>query len=155
VVRLNPAGINDGHILALDEAGFITFRQYIGLSGIYITNGRIAAESISDYRYVELRRVMDTACNLVRMAALRFEHAEIDPTNLEKSLTALEAGLTAPLNIMAGAGQIAQGRVIIPRDQDVLATSTVRTKIRIVPMAIMRWIELEIGYENPFQSTGS
>lgn len=152
VVRLNPAGINEGHILALDEAGFITFRQYIGLSGFYVTNGRMAAESISDFRYVELRRPMDMACNLVRMAALRFEHAEIDPTNMEKSLSALEAQLQAPLNIMIGAGQIAGGRVIIDRNQDVLATNTIRIKIRIVPLAILRWIELEVGYENPFQA---
>lgn len=152
IVRLNPAGINEGHILALDEAGFITFRQYIGLSGFYITNGRMAAEPISDYRYVELRRPMDRACNLVRMAALRFEQAEIDPTNMEKSLAALEANLQAPLNIMIGAGEIAGGRVVIPRDQDVLATSKLRVKIRIIPMAILRWIELEVGYENPFQA---
>jgi hypothetical protein len=152
VVRLNPAGINDGHILALDEAGFITFRQYIGLSGFYITNGRIAAPVTSDFRYVELRRPMDKACGLVRTAALRFEHAEIDPTNMEKGLAALEAQLSAPLDIMVGAGEIARGRVVIPRDQDVLATSTIRVKVRIVPKAIMRWIEVEIGYENPFQS---
>ncbi len=151
VVDLRPKGINDGHILALDEAGFITFRQYIGLSGFYITNGRMAAEPISDYRFVELRRPMDKACAQVRMTALRQEHAEIDPLNLEKSLAAIEAQLSAPLDAMAGAGEIARGRVVIPRDQDVLATSTLRVKVRIVPLAIMRWIEVEMGYENPFQ----
>jgi hypothetical protein len=152
VVSLNPAGINEGHIQTLDEAGFITFRQYVGLSGFYITNGRIAAETTSDFKYVELRRPMDEACTLVRAAALRFEHAEIDPTNTEKSFSALEAQLTAPLDTMVGAGEIAQGRVSIPRDQDVLATSKIRIKVRMVPMAIMRWIELEIGYENPYQA---
>ncbi|NHM25461.1 DUF2586 family protein [Desulfofundulus sp. TPOSR] len=152
VVRLNPPGINDGHILALDEAGFVTFRQYIGLSGLYVTNGRMAAEPTSDFQYVELRRVMDKACAQVRAAALRLEHAEIDPTNMEKSLSAAEAQLTAPLDNMVGAREIARGRVVIPRDQDVLATSKIRVKVRIVPMAIMRWIELEIGFENPFRA---
>jgi hypothetical protein len=95
---------------------------------------------------------MDKACTLVRNTALRFEHAEIDPTNIEKSLAAMEAQFTAPLDTMVGAGEIAAGRVVIPRDQDVLATSTIRVKVRIVPLAIMRWIELEIGYENPFQA---
>jgi len=152
VVGLSPAGINDDHILALDEAGFVTFRQYVGLTGMYVTNGRMAADQTSDFRYVELRRPMDKACTLVRSAALRAEHAEIDPTNLDKSLAALEAQLAAPLDGMAGAGEIAQGRVVIPRDQDVLATSTIRVKVRIVPMAVMRWIEAEIGYENPLQA---
>ncbi len=152
VVRLNPAGINDGHILALDEAGFITFRQYIGLSGFYITNGRMAAEAISDFRFVELRRVMDKACGQVRTAALRFEHAEVDPINVEKSFAAIEAQLAAPLDIMVGAGEIARGRVVIPRDQDVLATSKLRIKVRLVPLGYLREIEAEIGFENPFQS---
>jgi hypothetical protein len=152
ILKLAPDGINEGHILALDQAGFITFRQYVGLSGFYITNGRIAAESISDFRYVELRRPMDKACTLVRNAALRFEHAEIDPANMSVSVRALEAALSEPLDIMVGDGEIAQGRVVIPLDQDVLATSTVRVKIRIVPKAIMRWIELEVGFENPFQN---
>jgi hypothetical protein len=44
------------------------------------------------------------------------------------------------------------GRVVIPRDQDVIATSTLRVKVRIVPVPIMRWIEVEMGFENPFQS---
>lgn len=151
VVALQPTGINDGHIQALDEAGFVTFRQYIGLDGFYVTNGRIAAPVTSDYQYVELRRPMDKACSLVRSTALKFVQAELDPTNLEKSFAALEAALSAPLYAMVGNGDIARGRVVIPRDQDVLATSKIRLKVRIVPLAIMREIEVEIGYENPFQ----
>lgn len=152
IKELRPVGINDGHILALDEARYITFRQYIGLAGFYITNGRMAAESVSDYRYVELRRPMDKACAQVRAAALKLEHAEIDPNNMEKSLTAMEAQLTDPLDIMAGSGEISAGRVVIPRDQDVLATSLINIKVRIVPKGIMRWLDIDIGYENPFQS---
>ena len=41
---------------------------------------------------------------------------------------------------------------MIPRDQDVLATEKLMAKVRIVPMAVMREIEVEIGFENPFQS---
>lgn len=150
VVALRPIGINEGHIQALDEAGFVTFRQYVGLDGFYVTNGRIAAPSISDFQYVEVRRPMDRACALVRNSALHFIQAEIDPTNLEKSFAAMEAYLSSPLATMAGDGGIARGRVVIPRDQNVLATSKVRVKVRIVPKATMREIEVEIGYENPF-----
>lgn len=148
IISLLPAGLNDGHIAALDEARFVTFRQYVGLSGYYVTNGRMMAEVVSDFRYVELRRVMDKACTLVRAAALAFEQAEATPEGLQ----ALEAHLTAPLEAMAGAGEIASGRVVIPRDQDILGTSTLRAKVRIVPVAIMRTIEVEIGFENPYRS---
>lgn len=35
-----------------------------------------------------------------------------------------------------------------------LATSTVKVKIRIQPVPTMRWIEVEMGFENPFRGGG-
>lgn len=148
VVDLLPAGISEADIAILDAGRFVTFRQYVGLGGFYVTNGRMMAEASSDFAYVELRRVMDKACTLVRAAALQYEQAEATP----EGLSALEASLTAPLEAMAGAGEIASGRVVIPPDQDIIGTSVLRAKVRIVPVAIMREIEVEIGFENPYQS---
>lgn len=148
IVKLLPEGINDGHIQALDEARYITFRQYIGLAGYYVTNGRMMAPEISDFQYVEARRAMDKACAVVRKAALKHEQGGASPSGLD----ALEGDLSAPLETMAGAGEITSGRVIIPKDQDVIGTSTLNTKVRIVPIPIMRWIELDIGFENPLQA---
>ena len=99
-IRICPADMAEEHLAALDEAGYITFRHYIGLNGIYITNGRIASAPDSDFRYVELRRVMDKACAEVRKAALTFMQAEIDPMQQE-TLAALEAQLANPLDEMA------------------------------------------------------
>ncbi|MDR3561905.1 MAG: DUF2586 domain-containing protein [Negativicutes bacterium] len=151
VVSNRPSGINDGHILALDEARFVTFRQYEGLNGIYITDGRMMAEDISDFRYIELRRVMDKACRNCRMAALRFVQAEASTEGID----ALEAFLQQPLNIMIGDKEITAGRISIPKNQDILATSMLKAKIRIQPVGIMRDIELDIGFENPFATGGS
>lgn len=149
VVSLNPAKISDGHVTSLDEVGrFVTFRQYVGLSGFYITNGRMMAENISDYRYVETRRIMDKLCRNCRMAALRFVHAEAD----EQGIKALEAHLQAPMDQMIADGQITSGSIVIPEGQNILSTSKIKVKIRAVPVPIMREIELDIGYENPFIS---
>lgn len=146
VVGLRPNGINEAHILSLDQAGFITFRQYKGSNGFYITNGRMMAEQTSDFRYVELRRVMDEACTLVYLAALQSVQAEGTPAGLD----ALEARMTSPLQVMVGAGKITRGRVVIPRDQNILAGAVLRAIVKIVPIAIMREIEISIGFENPF-----
>ncbi len=150
IVRLNPVGIKESHILALDQAGFITMRQYIGLTGFYITNYRMS-KTDSDFKYGELRRPMDKACTLVRAAALIFEQVQAD----ESGLVALEEHLSAPLDDMAGAGDIAKGRVVIPRNQDIVGTSKIQAKIRMVPLGIMREIELDIGFENPVQGGAS
>ena len=144
--RLNPYGINDGHITMLDEARYVTFRHYEGYGGTYVTNGRMMAEPGSDFTYVEARRTMDKACRLVRFAALRFMQAEATPSGLDD----LEARLQEPLGIMKAEGEILSGRVVIPRDQNILAGAKLQAKVRIVPIPIMREIEVEIGFENPF-----
>jgi hypothetical protein len=41
---------------------------------------------------------------------------------------------------------IASGTVTVPSDQDVVTTSKVNCKLRAVPIGIMRWIELDIGF---------
>lgn len=71
VVNIQPADLNNAQILALDNAGFTTVRKFIGLNGIYITNGRIMSENGSDYEQEENRRVMDHSCELVRAQALK------------------------------------------------------------------------------------
>jgi hypothetical protein len=141
--EIGPAGINDGHITALDEAGYITFRRYIGMSGVYVTNGRIMADPVSDYQYVELRRTMDKACRIVRNAALRYEHAEIDESG-EEGIAAIESQLTQEL--LTGMGdEIAAGQVIIPRDQNITSTSKLAGKIRVQPTGTIRFIEIDMG----------
>lgn len=146
IVKLLPADLNDTHILALDEGGFVTFRKYVGLSGIYVTNGRMMAEPTSDYQHEECRRVMDKACAQVYIAGLRF----VKSGGTEKSIKALQAYLQHPLDIMCGEGEANSSRILIPPGQDIWATSKIRTKIRVTPIPIMREIEIDIGLENPF-----
>jgi hypothetical protein len=146
---LYPADLNDGHIEQLDVTGrFVTVRRIEGLSGLYPTNGRMLVDETSDYRWVEWRRVMDKACREVRLAGLRSLHLEAT----EAGLKALTADLQAPLNRMAAAGEIVAGSVAIPPGQDIIATSTVRVKVRIQPVPNMRFIEIEMGLENPYRN---
>lgn len=141
VVRLAPAGITAEDLAKLDAAQLITLKTILGLPGFYINEGHVKAPDGSDYQTVEVRRIMDRACRLVRQAALRYDHAEGTP----EGVAALEAQLTAPLeNEMAG--QILNGRVVIP-DQDILTTGKLVARIRITPIPIMREIEIDIGLE--------
>jgi hypothetical protein len=151
-VEIRPQGINSGHIEALDKAGFITFRQYEGYSGIYVTNGRMLAPEGSDYSYVELRRPMDKACRATRKKALLYvqDEVEINEDGTIKSVDNFKAHVQQALDEMVDSGEISSGRVIIPLDQNILSTSTLRGKIKIIPLAIMREIDFDISYENPF-----
>ncbi len=63
----------------------------------------------------------------------------------EEGLRDLEARLSAPLQTMAGAGEIASGQVEIPRDQN-LAAGMITPKVRIVPIDTVREISVDIGF---------
>lgn len=146
IVELRPVGIHSGHIAALDDARFITFRTYEGMPGHYVNDGRIMASPTSDYQQVETRRVVDKASREVRLAGLRFHKGPATPGGI----AAFQAALQVPLGAMLAAGEIMGGRVVIPPNQNVLSTGKLRAQLRIVPVPIMREIELEIGLENPF-----
>ena len=146
IVKLLPEDLTDADILALDEAGFVTARHYIGLTGNYITNGRMMAEPTSDYQQEESRRVMDKACTLVYLEGLRF----VKSGATEGDIKAMQAYLQSALDQMVADGEIVSGRIEIPEGQNIWSTSKIRVKIRITPVAIMREIELDLGLENPF-----
>ena len=151
IVTLAPAGINSGHISALDDARFITFRTYEGMPGFYVNDGRIMAPPTSDYQQVETRRTVDKASREVRLAGLRFHKGPATPGGI----AAFQAALQVPLGVMIADGEIMGGRVVIPAGQNVLSTGKLRAQLRIVPVPIMREIELEIGLENPFAAAAT
>jgi hypothetical protein len=148
---LKPDGLNDGHIETLKNAGYVTARKIIGLNGIYITSGQMMSETGSDYNLVERRRVMDKACRQIRAAQLFYLNdvvrvgADGSPEGLEMFIAQSEG----PLRIMKTNGEISNGYVVIPPGQNILSTATLRTKIRIVPLGKMSYIENEIAYSNP------
>ena len=55
----------------------------------------------------------------------------------------------APLETMKTNREISDGYVIVPPGQNILADKKLRTKVRIVPLGKMSYIENEIAYKNP------
>ncbi|MGK0617493.1 DUF2586 family protein [Meiothermus cerbereus] len=141
---------NNAHALALDNAGFTTIYKLIGRDGWFVVDDRMAAAPTSDYKIVPNRRVMNKATTQVRQALLDFVQQGVDPLDLNASLATLVARANTPLRIMQSKGEIVRGRVIIPPGQDILASSSLRVQVRIVPLGYLREITLDIGFENPF-----
>ena len=148
---LKPEGINDGHIEALKNAGYVTARQIIGVSGIYITSGQMMSAAGSDYDIVERRRVMDKACRQVRAAQLFWTNdaVKIGKDGSPEGIEMLLAQSKSPLDNMVTAGEISSGSVEMPSGQNTLSTKTLRMKIRIVPLGKLAYIEDEIAFSNP------
>lgn len=154
VLSLAPAGLTDGQIEQLDAAGFVTFRTFQNTQsakGVYVTLGRMMAGNTSDYKLVQNRRVMDKALWLVREKGLPFlqDEADAGPDDSPGGLARFEASLQTALDAMESAGEIAAGRVIVPEDQNILSTQTVRADVKIQPRGYMNFIEATVGFENP------
>jgi hypothetical protein len=148
---LKPDGINDGHIEALKNAGYVTARQIIGLTGIYVASGQMMSAAGSDYDLVERRRVMDKACRSARAAQLFWvnDAIKIGKDGSPEGIEMLIAQSKSPLDNMVTAGEISSCSVEVPPGQNILSTKTIRMKIRIVPLGKLAYIEDEIAYSNP------
>lgn len=148
---LKPDGINDGHIEALKNAGYVTARTIIGLNGIYITSGQMMSEQGSDFDVVERRRVMDKACRQVRAAQLFWvnDAVKIGKDGSPEGIKMLIAQSESPLKTMITNGEISDGCVVVPDGQNILSTKKLITKVRIVPLGKVSYIENEIAYSNP------
>ncbi len=147
-LELRPVGI-EAYISELDDLGYTTFREYIGLEGIYVNNSRTFAKEGSDYEYTERTRVMYKAVRETRKTALLQMQTQVDMDNQEASLMAITEFINVPVERMVEDGELSSARVIIPEDQDILATSKLGFKIRAVPKGILREIEIDMGYEQP------
>jgi hypothetical protein len=148
---IKPDGLNDGHIEILKNKGYVTVRKIIGLTGIYITSGQMMSEAGSDYDLVERRRVMDKACRDIRVAQLPWlnSNVTIGADGSPEGLDMFVAQGEAPLKTMITDKQISAGTIVIPEGQNILSDKKLRTKIRIVPLGKMSYIENEIAYSNP------
>jgi hypothetical protein len=148
---LKPDGLNDGHIENLKNAGYVTVRKYVGLKGIYITSGQMMSEEGSDYDLVERRRVMDKACRNLYVAQLPAvnDTVAIGKDGSPEGIDMFVAKSQAPLETMKTNREISDGYVVVPPGQNILADKKLRTKVRIVPLGKMSYIENEIAYKNP------
>lgn len=148
---LAPEGLTDGQIESLKDAGYVTARTIIGLTGIYVTSGEMMSEEGSDYDIVERRRTMDKACRQVRAAQLVWvnDTAKVGADGSPEGVEMLVAQSENPLQIMVTAGEISSGAVVVPDGQNILSTKKLKTKVRIVPLGKLTYIENEIAFSNP------
>lgn len=145
-LTLMPPGIED-ELERLDYAGFLTFRKYIGLEGLYVTNARVFCPEGSDYKYAEHVRVKNKIIRKIRKEALLQLQSEVDLTDVDGGLQAIGKILEAPLDEMVAAKEISAGRIIIPAGQDILKTEKVSLKVRFTPKGYAREFEIDLGME--------
>lgn len=149
MLALLPEGIED-YIGLLDDEKYLTFRQYEGLEGYYVTNARMMCPDGSDYRYAENVRIKNKLIRETRKEALKQLQMQVDMSDVQGSLEIIAKFIETPIGDMVRAREISSGRIEVPEDQDILVSETLQVIIRFVPVGYVREIAIDLGMENPF-----
>jgi hypothetical protein len=140
---------------ALDAARFITLRTYAGKNGFFVTNGRTMAAAGSDFTFLQFRRLMDRACTINYGELFNFLNDDVvrikpDGTILEIDARSIETKVNAALKAdLTSKERVTTTYVVVTRDNNILSTQTLKTKVRIVPKGYAKFIETDIGFANP------
>lgn len=150
LLKLLPEGIED-YISVLDEAKYLTIRQYAGREDYYVTSARMMAPEGSDYSYAEDVRVSNRLVKAVRAAALNELQVEVSPNDLEASLAGIQAALNIPIEDALRDKIISSGSAVIDtRNLNILVDESLDVNITYVPMGHVRAMNLVFAVENPY-----
>jgi hypothetical protein len=140
----------------LDAARFTTMRTIIGLSGFFISGGRMMAAEGSDFSLVQRRRILDRACKIARNAYLRFLNDQVDVkangTIEEAPARAIEAFVTEQLRaglVSSSPRHASAASSTIDRAFNVQAAEKLKATVTVRPPGYARDIDVSIGFESP------
>lgn len=153
IQKLLPEGIED-YIETLDAAKFVTIRQYIGKEDFYVTSANMMSPEGSDYAYAEDVRVSNRLVRAVRAEALNELQVEIDPGDIETSITNIQEQLNTPVEDAVRDKIISSGSVAIDTESlNILADESLGVRITYVPMGHVREMSLAFAVENPYAAS--
>jgi len=142
----------------MDVEGFTTLRTHQGVAGIFPTNVRLRSQVGSDYQFWQHGRVMDAATSTSYIALLPFLSSsvrtiaggKIDPRDAgsweAKNKDALRTVLQDPDNEQGTTGHVSALDVSIDRNNNVLASGTVKVKVAIQPLGYAKTIINELSF---------
>lgn len=147
---------NEEETPALDDLRFNTLRTMGADGGYYITNGRSFAAPGSDYTLIPYGRIIDRTLALARSGMIRYINSDlrINKTNGhidEKEARGIESRLNETLEqVLVSTGLVSGVQVQVDREQNLLSSQTLRARVRVMPDAIIGWVVVDIGLQNPF-----
>lgn len=147
LTELLPAGYNNSVIELLDVAGYLTFREYDGLSDIYVYHTKMLCPEGSDYRYAEDVRVRNKIIREVRKKGLLLKNDDIDLEDIQGELEARAKFVSIPLDRMVEQKEISSYKTaVLPgHEKTFLDDETLRLKIRYLSRGYIREVDIDIG----------
>jgi len=139
----------------LDVARITTLRTIVGKSGFYVTSGQMLSAVGSDFRYLQHARVMDIGATTVRAAMLNYLNDSVRVNRdtgliLEEDAQSIENYITALMRTtLTQPGHASDVSCQVDRTVNILSTNKLVVRFRIIPLAYLKTIEGDIGFDNP------
>jgi hypothetical protein len=139
------------------DAGYITFRTFVGKAGYFIADDILVAAETDDYRTITARRTIDKAYRIAYGVVLERLLDKVPTTSdgkfLADSATAWESLVENAIAInMTANDELSDNdgdrgvKCTIDKEWNVLATSTVKADLRIRPFGYARFINVTLGF---------
>lgn len=150
----------------MDAQRYGTLRTHIGKPGFYVTRAKTFAANGSDFAQIMNCRVMDKACRVARAETLEWlgEDLRVTPTGngiaaglagapgtiFELDARRIEAAVLGKLRVaLVDSGNASAVTVQVDRVTNLLSTSTVKIRVRILPKGYAEFIETTLSFQNP------
>lgn len=143
------------------DLGYIVPRTYVGKSGYYWSDDKMATSASDDYAFITRRRTIDKAYRIA-YKTLVDEIAEEVPVSSEGKLAAyhckgVETSVeSAIVNSMTSEGNLGNDpddasdlgvQCYIDPDQNILATSRLEVSLKVKPYGYSKYIDVKLGFK--------
>lgn len=137
----------------LNDAGYIFYRTFIGKNGYYLNGDATAAPATDDYCYLSSGRVIDKAMLIAYKTYIDdiLDNIEVDPdkgTIPTAVCKSFEASIIRAVGTGMG-GEVSSFTAYIDPSQNILANGRMDIACKIVPLATLREITVNLSLENP------
>jgi hypothetical protein len=155
------ARIEDADVITINDAGFITFRTFIGRSGYFFADDSLATKVADDYRSLARRRSIDKAYRIAYDTMLEKIADEIpvmnDGTLVPAMCKSWESDVvTAIVNSMTAEGNLGVDptdstdtgvKCYISYNQNIVATNKFEMTLQIKPYGYAKYIDVHLGFQ--------
>lgn len=137
----------------LNDAGYIFYRTFVGKNGYYLNGDPMAAPTTDDYSSLALGRVIDKAMIIAYKVYIDdiLDNIQVDSekgTISTPVCKSFEASIIRAVGTEM-AGEISGFTAYINPAQNVLATGRMEVTCKIVPLATLREINVNLSFNNP------
>lgn len=145
----------------INDAGFICPRTFVGKSGYFWNDDKLATAPTDDYALIPRRRTIDKAYRIAYQTLVDTLNDEVPVTDEGKIappyVKSVEAAVeSAIINLMTSVGNLGVDpqdpndmgvQCYINPDQNIVATSKLKVKLRVKPYGYSKYIEVDLGFK--------